>query len=197
VPRPPAGARPPAAGAADAALGRAAAVLGQVFPVRLSANMIGVLWSKLAITASLTTVGAITGLRFGELVRRRRIRKVLLGLGAEVLAVARCRAITFEPLGGGLNLERFLSPAGYPVPVKHLLMRMVGARHRNTESSMLDSLRRGRRTEIAFINGRVVELGEASGIPCPLNRTAVELVREMEAGRAAPSVDHLGRFTVG
>jgi 2-dehydropantoate 2-reductase len=181
----------------DDPLERSAALLGEAFPVRLTENMTGVLWSKLAITASLTTLGAITGLRFGEMVRRRRTRSILLGLGAEVVAVARCREVCLEPLGGGLNVEPFLSPTGYPVPLKHLLMRVVGSRHRRTESSMLDSLRRGRRTEIQFINGRVVELAEAAGVPCPLNRTAVELVREMEEGRSTPSVDHLGRFTVG
>jgi 2-dehydropantoate 2-reductase len=181
----------------SAAVDRVAAVLNNVFPVVRSDNMLGVLWSKLAIIASLTTLGAITALRFGKLVRRRSTRRILLGLGAEVLAVARSRGVSLEPLGGGLNVERFLSPSGYPPLLKHLLMRIVGGRHRNTESSMLDSLRRGRKTELEFINAYVVRLGEAEGVPCPLNRTAVELVQELEAGKAEPSVDHLRRFAIG
>ena len=180
-----------------ASVDRAAAVLENVFPVLRSDNMLGVLWSKLAITASFTTLGGITGLRFGELVRRRSTRRILLGLGAEVLAVAQSLGVALEPLGGGLNVERFLSPSGYPPLLKHLLMRIVGGKHRSTESAMLDSLRRGRKTELEFINGYVVRLAEETGVPCPLNRTALKMVREMEAGRIEPSVDHLRRFTIG
>jgi 2-dehydropantoate 2-reductase len=178
-------------------LSRAAAVLGRIFPVRRSENMPGVLWSKLAITASLTTLGAITGLRFGELVRRRETRRVLLGIGTEVASAARSRGVYLEPLGGGLDMERLLSPEGYPGMIRHLLIRVVGTKHRNTESSMLDSLRRGRRTEIGFLNGRVVEECEKAGVPCPLNRAAVALVRELEAGTVRPNIDHVGRFAVG
>ncbi|MBN1835979.1 MAG: 2-dehydropantoate 2-reductase [Spirochaetales bacterium] len=186
---------------AAAVVDRVAAVLGQVFPVRSSANMPGVLWSKLAITASLTTLGAVTGLSFGELVRRRDSRRLLLGLGSEVLAAARSTGVSLEPLAGGLDMERLLSPSGspgaYPAPLRHLLIRLIGWKHRSTESSMLDSLRRGRRTEIGFINGRVVELCKEAGLPCPLNQLAVELVRELEKGTGMPAVEQLERFAVG
>jgi len=191
----------PQSAGTDPGLERAAAVLSRVFAVRISDNMPGVLWSKLAITASLTTLGAITALRFGELVGRRDIRRVLLGLGTEVLAVARALGVSLEPLSGGLDVERLLSPSGspgaFPLPVRHLLIRVVGWKHRSTESSMLDSLRRGRKTEIESINLRVVELAEKFGVACPLNRTAVGLVRELEAGTARPGVEHLERFAVG
>lgn len=175
----------------------AARVLARIFPVVQSDNMPGVLWAKLAITASFTTLGAITALRFGELARSRRTRRVLLGLGAEVLAVARARGIRLEPLGSGLNVERFLSETGYPPVLKTLLMRAVGFKHRRTESSMLDSLRRGRRTELEFLNARVVHMAEEAGVACPLNRAAAELVREIEAGRIRSGVEHLSRFAVG
>jgi 2-dehydropantoate 2-reductase len=186
-----------AAPGTDSGLERTAAVLGRIFPVRVSGNMPGVLWSKLAITASLTTLGAITGLRFGELVRSRQLRRVLLGLGGEVLTAARAAGVTLEPLAGGLDVERLLAPGGYPNALRHLLMRIVGWKHRSTESSMLDSLRRGRKTEIELINGRVVGQCDAAGLPCPLNRAAIELVRELEAGTVHPDVELLKRFAVG
>lgn len=177
--------------AGSARLERAAAVLSVVFPVRRSADIRGVLWSKLAITASFTTLGAISGLRFGELVRRADTRALLLAIGMEVGRVALAEGVRLEPLGGGLDMRRLLLEPGYPRPVKDALMRLVGHRHRRTSSSMLAALRRGRRTEIDFINGRVARLAEAHGLDAPLNRRAAALVAELEAGRLSPAPANL------
>jgi 2-dehydropantoate 2-reductase len=50
-------------------------------------------------------------------------------------------------------------------------------------SSMLDDLERHRVTEIDYLNGEVVRLGEAHGIPTPVNRKVIALVREAEGKR--------------
>ena len=47
---------------------------------------------------------------------------------------------------------------------------------------MLQSLERGRRTEIDFMNGYVVERGRQKGVPTPVNGALTTLVREIEAG---------------
>ncbi len=183
-------------GPASARLLLAADALSGVFPVLLSSNIRGVLWSKLAITASFTSLGAVTGLRFGELVRRADVRRLLLGIGMEVGRVAEAEGVRLEPLGGGLDLRRLLSAAGtgYPRWLRMTLMRLVGRRHRRTESSMLASLRRGRKTEAEFINGRVVRLAEKHGLDAPLNRAVCGLVAELEAGRRAPGLRNLEAF---
>lgn len=47
-------------------------------------------------------------------------------------------------------------------------------------SSMHQDLLRGRRTEIDFLNGAIVEAGRRHGIDCPVNRSLVVLVKELE-----------------
>lgn len=47
-------------------------------------------------------------------------------------------------------------------------------------SSMCQDIQRGRPTEIAFINGRIVELGKQHGIPTPINKCLTQLVRFLE-----------------
>jgi 2-dehydropantoate 2-reductase len=175
-------------------LARAAAVLRAAFPVAVSPNIRGVLWSKLAITATFTALGAVTGLRFGELVRRREVCELLLRVGAEVGLVARAEGIRLESLGAGLDAGRLLSPSGYPHWLKLFLMRAVGRRHGRTESSMLASLRRGRPTEVGFINARVVDRAAAHGIEAPLNRTVARLIGEMEEGRRSPGLENLAEL---
>ncbi len=175
-------------------LRKAAELLAHIFPVTVSASIKGVLWSKLAITSTFTTMGLLTGLRFGALAASSRIRRLMLAIGGELFAVARAEGVALEPLGGGLNIERLLSERGYPAALKHLLIRIIGFKHRRTESGMLDSLKRSRKTEIDFINGKLVALAEKAAVPVPYNRLAVKLAGEMEEGKRNPRPDNLDAF---
>jgi 2-dehydropantoate 2-reductase len=178
----------------EAAVAAAASVLRRVFPLKVSQNIRGVLWSKLAITASFTALGAITGLAFGKLAASRAIRRIILGIGRELFEVGRAEGITFEPLGGGLDIQRFLSDRGYSPLLKHTLVRIIGHKHRRDESSMLDSIRRGGKTELEFINERLVLGAERNKVPAPYNRLVVKLIREMERGERQPGLDNLAAF---
>jgi 2-dehydropantoate 2-reductase len=177
-----------------AAVSRAQALLSHVFPLTISSNIQGVLWSKLAITTTFTTLGAITGLPFGQLAASREIRGIILRIGAELFEVGRAEGISFEPLSAGLRIEGLISDAGYSRFLKHLLIRIIGYKNRHDESSMLDSIRRGLKTEIDFINGTVVRSAEGSGVPVPYNRTAVDLVEQMERGSRRPDKQNLAVF---
>jgi 2-dehydropantoate 2-reductase len=52
------------------------------------------------------------------------------------------------------------------------------------ESSMLQDLRAGRRTEVAALNGAVVELAGVCGLDVPVNRALLQLIRAREQRRA-------------
>ncbi len=52
-------------------------------------------------------------------------------------------------------------------------------------SSMLQDVRRGRPTEIDFINGAIVRLGASHGVPTPVNAFVVDLVHALEERRCA------------
>jgi 2-dehydropantoate 2-reductase len=45
---------------------------------------------------------------------------------------------------------------------------------------MWDDLRRGRQTEIDHLQGEIVRLAAGYGIPAPLNRRVLELIKEAE-----------------
>ncbi|MBN2552981.1 MAG: hypothetical protein JXB06_09435, partial [Spirochaetales bacterium] len=184
----------PAEATNDSSVSRAKDILSRIFPVRVSWNIRGILWSKLAITTTFTTLGAIAGLPFGRLAADGEIRRIMLRIGAELVEVARSEGVVFEALNPALHTERLLSDRGYPRFVKHLLLRILGYRIRDDESSMLDSIRRGQKTEIDFINGRLVRSADQRGIEVPCNRLAVELIRRMEAGELEPGRENLAWF---
>jgi ketopantoate reductase len=48
-------------------------------------------------------------------------------------------------------------------------------------ASMLQDLRRGRPTEIDYMNGAVARLGAEHGVPCPVNQALTDIIKAMEA----------------
>ncbi|MFX1577776.1 MAG: ketopantoate reductase family protein, partial [Promethearchaeota archaeon] len=47
-------------------------------------------------------------------------------------------------------------------------------------TSMLQDILRGRKTEIEFLNGKIVELGTRHKIPTPVNETLTQLIHFLE-----------------
>jgi len=172
--------------------------LDAVAPTTISTNIYGVLWSKLAINCVITTLGAVTGQLLGEMLRRRAIRRLALVIISEVMDVAEAHHVSLEPVGGTLDLYRLYLPSdrraggfGLDLIAKHAIMLAVGLKFRYLKSSMLQSLERGRRTEIDFMNGYVVERGQEKGVPTPVNAALTAMVREIEAGSRPISPDNL------
>ena len=58
--------------------------------------------------------------------------------------------------------------------------------------SMAQDIGKGRRTEIDFMNGFIVDKGKLLGLPTPAHEKLVDLVRQLERGEVAPSASHLG-----
>jgi 2-dehydropantoate 2-reductase len=50
---------------------------------------------------------------------------------------------------------------------------------------MLQDLRRGRSSEIDYLNGAVIALGAQRGVECPVNRALTGIIKAMEATGAA------------
>ena len=53
-------------------------------------------------------------------------------------------------------------------------------------SSMCQDIMRGKRTEIDFLNGKIVELGARHQIPTPVNETLVHLIKFLEEKHELP-----------
>jgi 2-dehydropantoate 2-reductase len=171
---------------------RVQATLATAAPTTVSANIYGVLWSKLAINCVVTSFGALTGQLLGAMLRRATVRRLALAVVSEVMDVARAHGVVPEPVGGTLDLGRlYLRPErraagwGADLATRHAIMLAVGFKFRRLRSSMLQSLERGRRPEIDFMNGYVVDKGWEKGVPTPVNAALTAMIRDIEAGKRA------------
>jgi 2-dehydropantoate 2-reductase len=68
----------------------------------------------------------------------------------------------------------------------------VGHKYRRLKSSLLQSLERGRPTEIDYLNGYICAKGRELGIHTPLNDAVVAMIKEIEAGGRVIRPGNLG-----
>ncbi len=176
----------------DERLAGIAELLEAVVPVRTSSNMMGQLYSKLIINACITSVGAITGLLPGEMMRKRKARKLFVQIIREALELAYILKIQVEDYGGKLDYYDFTGDKKkMPELRRYIILRLMGLKYRRLKSSSLQSLQRGKLTEIDYLNGYIASNGREYGVPTPVNAAIVNMIHEIEDGKREISIINL------
>ncbi|MEO6942016.1 MAG: 2-dehydropantoate 2-reductase [Terrimesophilobacter sp.] len=158
----------------------AASVLTAVMPVRITHNFAGAQWTKLVVN-QINALPTITGTNAQATIADRRLRLVLTRSMQEAVTVALGAGIHFEKLQGLsdklLRLFRRL-----PLPLAQALPLVMRWRMGPTPNpgSTLQSIRRGQKTEIDFLNGAIVDAATVSGTSAPINAVLVDMVHEVE-----------------
>jgi len=170
--------------AQDGRLDKIAQVLSSVVPSRTTDNFIGHQYSKLIINSCITSLGAVCGMFLGKMLSEKKIRNIFIEIMRESILVADALNIKVEVFGGRLDFYKFLHSSGLLSEIKrHLFIIIIGFKYRKLKSSSLQSLSRGKQTEIDYLNGYIVRMGKAKGINVPVNETIVKMVHEIENKR--------------
>lgn len=119
------------------------------------------LWGKLVINASINPLTALLRVPNGELLKRSTARNLMGVTARETASVAVARGIRLP----------------YPDPV--VAVETIARRTAENYSSMLRDVMRGAPTEVDSINGAIVNAGEITKVPTPVNRTMWQLVKAM------------------
>jgi len=167
----------------DERLKEIAELLGTILPVRITGNIMGHLYSKLIINSCITSLGAITGLLLGQMMRMSRARRLFIEIIREAIELADVLQIKVEDYGNKLNYYEFISGRNSYFDVKrHITLILMGLKYRRLKSSSLQSLQRGKLTEIDYLNGYISASGREYGIPTPINESIVKMIHEIEDG---------------
>ena len=133
-------------------------------PTRVTSNIDGTVWTKILINAGINPFGALTGMKNGELLMIPGLRKLMI-----------------ETVIEGSNVAKKIDVKLEHEPVS--LMINTAEMTAKNKNSMLQDIEKGKRTEIDFINGAILNLGKRNGIKTPLNKVLTHLVRGLEANR--------------
>ncbi|MCD6288314.1 MAG: ketopantoate reductase family protein [Candidatus Hydrogenedentes bacterium] len=129
------------------------------------------IWEKVVYNCALNPLSAVLGVPYGVLAETVFTRNIMRRVIDETYAVANAKRVRMFCATADEYYRHFLDDKVPPT-----------AAHK---ASMYEDLRLGRRTEIDALNGMVVKLGSDLGIPCPVNRTLVRLVKASECARRA------------
>ncbi|MGY4690946.1 ketopantoate reductase family protein [Salibacterium sp. K-3] len=151
----------------------------------ISTNIQGVRWSKLLMNTTFSGMSAALDCTFGDILHDEVGMMCVANIADETVRVARARQVKLEKMQGKdfemLELKRGEQPAD-----KMDIYEAVWGPHANLRSSMLQDLKKGKKSEIDYINGYVVKKGRESGVPTPFNELVCRLVREAEKTGNAP-----------
>jgi len=131
------------------------------FPVNISSNVLGLIWDKLMVNIGINALGALTGLKNGQLLDYEETEELLESLVTEAWEVAEKK---------GIELNRN--------PVEHT--KEVAKLTAGNRCSMLQDVSRKRLTEIDVINGAIAKDGKDLGIKTPVNGVVTNLIKIRE-----------------
>lgn len=121
------------------------------------------LWEKLFVNMTINPITAVLGTKISLIAESDPAKQLAKALIDEAVAVAERDGEVFdadEVFGGLISTARALSSG---------------------TASMCQDIEHGRRTEIDFINGAVVRLGEKYGVPAPTHKAICLMVKAKES----------------
>ncbi len=170
-------------------------VRGGAAAMRLSNDMLDLAWGKLLINLN-NAVNALSGRTLIQELRERDYRVVFAASMREGLKLLRRAGIKPATVG---DVPARLLPLviGSPDWLFNKVFIRKWKIDENARSSMADDLAAGRRTEVDYLNGELVQLAHRLHVDAPVNRRIVELVRKAEAGAKPLGPAELRREALG
>jgi len=131
----------------------------------LSPDIRKAIWEKFVFLVGLSATTTTVRLPIGPIRKNPRTRQFLLDVMREAVAVGRAKDVA---LSVEYAEDRLAFCDGLPAEMT---------------SSMHNDLERGNRLEVGWLSGAVVELGQASDVPTPVNRTVSDILALYADGR--------------
>lgn len=129
-------------------------------------NVRTLLWAKAAFNCALNPLATLIGSHYGFLGEHEMTRLLMEEAIREVYRTARKMKVAMEPPAAASYIDFFynkLLPSTY-----------------NHFPSMLQDIKRGKRTEIDAINGAIAAYAARAGVDVPVNRFLTKAVKELE-----------------
>jgi 2-dehydropantoate 2-reductase len=155
--------------------------------MRATENIAGVQWGKLLVNLN-NALNALAGLPLRRQLAQRSWRRLLADQMAEGLAAIKAENI--QPVSP-TPIPANWAPALLRLPdaIFDLLLGRTMKIDPEARSSMSEDLQRGRRTEIDYLQGVIVEIADRHGLAVPLSRRIVALIKRAEAeGKGSPEL---------
>lgn len=155
-------------------------VLDKIFPTIVTEDIKGMKYLKIFVNAN-NCLPAILGMSMQEAFADVEISKISIAIWKEGLNIIHKLGINLVSLPD-FPLERMIKLTCLPISeAAEIFSRiMVNLSKEPLYGSILQSIKRGRASEIDYLNGEFVHLAEENGLDAALNKKLVEMVHSVE-----------------
>jgi 2-dehydropantoate 2-reductase len=173
-----------------------AEMIAAIDSVKATTNLWGERWSKLCVNSMRNPVSAATGLSGNDMDRDPVIRRFSIRLGGEAVRIGQALGYDIEKIGQ-FDPERLALAAEGDRTASEEVEAVLAAgsnsagRNDLQRPSMGQDVQKGRRTEIDYMNGFVVEKGKEVGRPAPTHAAITDIVKRIERGEISPRPENL------
>jgi len=173
----------------DAELRAIAAAMGRAFEVKVADDITAMKHLKLFVNFN-NCIPALIGQPMQTTFADIDLCRLSVMLLKEGVGVVRSAGIQMASLPG-FPEERISALVSLPIDQAAgiLSKTLTGLSQEPLYGSILQSILRGKSSEIDFINGEIVQIADRSGATAPLNRRVVDMVHEVEKKSRFLSVD--------
>ena len=167
-------------------------ILANVTNCEVTDNILGISWSKLAINCSINAITAISGRTLGEVLKKNYGKELFFSIYKETIDVASKLGIKLEKI----KIDPYIlysseKTSFYKKCIQILLINQIAKNYSSIYPSMLQDIKKGKKTEINFLNGYVSNLGKKLDISTPINDEMTSLIRKIELKYLHPDISHL------
>lgn len=168
-----------------------AGLLGKAFKAVVSNNIIGMKWLKVFVNFN-NCLCAVLGKSMQETFSDMDCCRLSVALLREGVAVVQKAGIELVSLPQ-FPVDRIYGLAAMPQDQAAGIMNktLTGLSKEPVYGSILQSILRGRSSEIDFINGEIVRIGRQIRVAVPLNEKIVDLVHKVEQSGKFLTIDQL------
>jgi 2-dehydropantoate 2-reductase len=166
-----------------------AEVLRHAGTVEVSDDIRSSKWMKLVVNAAELVPSAILGLELNTAAEVPGMYDFMLNCGKEAVRAASASGSRIRPIFG-MGDENVGDPDAFAEHLFEIVLTQYSLP--DTKTTSLQDWLKGRRSEVAEINGLVVAELDAVGEPAPFNRLVVELAARVEAGQLSITPENVG-----
>lgn len=173
------------------------ALFSLIDSAKATTNLQGERWTKLTQNSMRNGFSAATGMTGRDCDNNDVIRRLSIQVGGEAIRVGRALGLQLEKMGKLMpeQIEKAASgDAAMLAEVEDIMKNRTAANPRAgiQRPSMAQDMKKGRKTEIEFMNGLIAAKGKQVGIATPANDKLVQAVLSVETGKAKASAAVLG-----
>lgn len=150
-----------------------------IMPVASTQSMEALLWAKLQLNLG-NSINGLADIPVKEMLQQREYRIVIAKMMKELLTVTDAKS---------LNLPKVTALTAHLIPkvlvLPNVLFKLVAnkmlAIDPTVRTSMWWDLSLGKKTEIDYLNGAIIQHAAPLNIDCPVNRKVIELIKHAES----------------